>query len=161
MLITMLLYLTSLIFPSPKLSCHDCQCKKESLNGLTMGQRKGLASSDLIRLNRMYKCNGQNSAPSTRPQQGQNIFGAGQGSGFVGANQNQNWGYYPQQAASFLRQLVSYFFQRSPRQGDDYNSQNNGYGFARSQNNGYGFNGQNDRNGFNGPYRVRGYGLQK
>lgn len=125
-----------------------------------MGQRMGLASTDLIKLNRMYKCNGHNTAPSTRPQHGQNNYnnyGAAQGNGFVGTN----WGYYPQQAASFLRQLVSYFFQRNPRQGDDYNtnSQNDGYGFSRGQSNGYGFNGQNDRNGFNGPYG--GYGFQK
>lgn len=113
-----------------------------------MGQRRGLASTDTIKLNRMYKCHGQKPTAEHKPQPGQTNVGTNQGSGFGGSN----WGFYPQQAASFIRQLASYFFQRNPRQGDEYSSS--------AQNDEYGFNGQNGRYGFNGPSGpYGGYGF--
>lgn len=124
-----------------------------------MGQRRGLASTDVIKLNKMYKCNVQNPKPPARPQPGHNNVGVNQGNGF-GGGANPNWGFYPLQAVSFLGQLVSYFFQRNPRQSDGYesNPRNNGYGFT-GRNNGYEFNGQNGRYRSNGPYG--GYRFQK
>lgn len=119
-----------------------------------MGQRRGLASSDVIKLNKMYRCNGEKPKPPAQPQPGNNY---NQGHGFGGTN--LNWGLRPQLAASFFRQLVSYFFQRNPRQSDENFSdpQNSGYGYM-GRNSGYnGYNGYN--NGYNGPYG--GYGFKK
>lgn len=105
----------------------------------------------------MYKCHGQK--PEPKPQPGQtNVGVTNQGSGVGGPN----WGFYPQQAASFIRQLASYFFQRNPRQGDEYSSspQSDEYGF-NGQNGGRGFTGQTGRYGFNGPYGpYGGFGFQ-
>lgn len=124
------------------------------MNG-QMGQRRGLASTDIIKLNKMYKCNGQTpSRPQPQPQPGLGSFGTNQGTGFGFGGASSNWGG---QATNFLRQLVSYFFQRSPRQSDAYGS-NDGYGFTGRNNNGYGSNGQV----FNRPhYGGGGYGFQK
>lgn len=98
----------------------------------------------------MYKCNGQN--PTT------SLVGTNQGNGFGVTNPNGGSGYYP--AANFLRQFLSYFFSRNPRQRNEHqsNRQNDGYGFT-GRDNAYGFYEQNDRYSFNRP--SGGYGFQK
>lgn len=132
-----------------------------------MGQRNGLAPSDIIKLNKMYKCNGQRPSPAVsvnRPQPGQN--NGGFGSFFNGIR--PNWSSYPQQANSFISQLVSYFFRRNPRQNDaEYtpNPQSNGYGFSRSPNQYNSFDNKNynyPNNNFNRQFNGGGggYGFQ-